>query len=302
MKFISIKNKLLNILSDWILTPPTKDEKTRIDILRNDIGALPLSKNIISEEEWDRLRMELRNNIMKRDPRNFLRWPVVTSTMFFSGKPLELDYLKKLPNWTEYRETIVESPMGNPKKYPYFPASSGNLIHQAYSIALFCRTFSVKINSFRNILEFGGGYGSLTRFIYKIGFTGQYTIFDLAELSFLQQYYLSSIPDLNTNLNKKRISLTTTIEQCAKAVKNEPLDIFIGLWSFSESPVELREKILKAIPQPAYFLIGYREKFNEIDNVGYFKKFTVEHPEYRWIDFPILHLPGNRYIFGKKIK
>ncbi|KKR32422.1 MAG: hypothetical protein UT65_C0001G0017 [Parcubacteria group bacterium GW2011_GWF2_39_8b] len=311
IKCIIIKNKFGDKLSDWMLPEGTEEEKFRISILRNDINSLPKLQekdSIVSEQEWDRHRMTLRDHIMRLDPRNFLRWPVVISTMFFSGKIVELEYLKSLPDWAEYDKAITESTIGKPKNFPDFKRSSGNLIHHAYSIALFSETFSLKIKSCHNIFEFGGGYGSLVRFMYQFGFTGKYIIFDLPEFSFLQKYYLSGIPRLGIDFNKnterteKVVSLTTTIEQSVNSVGNKPLDIFIALWSLSECPIALREEIFKLLPLPKYFLIAYQEKFNNIDNVDYFKKLAILRPEYRWIDFPILHLPGNRYFFGKKIE
>jgi len=292
-----------------MLPRPTEQEKTRISILRKKISDISLLRNnhpVISEPEWSNNNMILRDNIMKRDPRNFLRWHIVLYTMFYSGKIEELEYLKNLPDWAEYNTAIKESSIGNPKPYQYFPKSSGNLIHHAYSIALFSETFSINIKPFHCIFEFGGGYGSLARFVYHMGFAGQYVIFDSAEFSCLQEYYLSSIPDLAINFNnnnketQRTVSLVTSIDQSIHAIGNKSIDVFIALWSISEVPIELREVFFKKINSPSYFLIAYQENYNDIDNVIYFNKFIAEHPEYTWIHFPISHIPGNRYLFGKK--
>ena len=43
------------------------------------------------------------------------------------------------------------------------------------------------------IVEFGGGYGSMCRLLHKLGFSGQYFIYDLPEFVALQRYFLKSI-------------------------------------------------------------------------------------------------------------
>lgn len=305
----SIKRKISGMLSDWALPATTKEERARITALRNGIRALPplnVEFATTSEQEWNKNRTELRSNILKRDPRNFLCWPVVTYTMFHESNVAELEYLKHLSNWTEYESALAESVIGNPRRYPAFPTSSGNLIHHAYSIALFSEKFSVNIRDCQNIFEFGGGYGSLTRFAYQLGFTGQYIIFDLPEFSLLQKYYLSSMPKLGLHFdglgNPRTVSLTTTVDQSLAVITGKLIDLFVALWSLSESPIAFRDSMLAKLPHPSYFLIAYQKQFNNINNVDYFKKFAQERPDYEWVDFPILHLPGSHYLVGKKNK
>lgn len=303
-----LKNKLADTLADWTLPSPTEEEQIRIGELRSGIRTLsPLDadNSIISEQEWNRNRMKLRRNILARDPRNFLRWPVVLFTMFHDSKTEELDYLKSLSLWPAYSTALTENHVGHPKAYPAFLASSGNLIHHAYSFALLSERFPITIAECKRIFEFGGGYGSSARLAYQLGFTGNYIIFDLPEFSLLQKYYLSSIPELGLNFNNnihesKTASLATTLAQAKEAIAGGSIDIFLALWSLSESPIELREQVLVTIPEPSYFLIAYQEQFNTIDNVSYFKKFAAARLHYQWIDFPIAHLPGHHYLLGKK--
>lgn len=303
-----LKNKLADILADWTLPSPTEEEQTLIDALRDGIRVIPPLKeqsSIISEQEWNRNRMKLRHKILTRDPRNFLRWPVVLFTMFHDAKLEELDYLKNLSSWPTYEKALAENQIGHPKAYAAFPASSGNLIHHAYSFALLSELFSVAMTDCTHIFEFGGGYGSSARLAYQLGFAGNYIIFDLPEFSLLQKYYLSSILELGLNfntdtLNPKTVSLVTTLAQANEAIAGGSIDIFLALWSLSESPIELREQVFVAIPEPSYFLIAYQERFNSIDNLDYFKKFAAARPDYTWTDFPIVHLPGHRYLLGKK--
>jgi hypothetical protein len=299
-----LKKKALDILADLLLPKASGEDLKNITDLRSGISELPsLEKSsILSETEWNLNRIKLRKNILKKDPRNFLRWPVVDYTMFHESKVEELQFIKGLPNWKQYENALKETRIGHPKLYPALPVSSGNLIHHAYSWAIFAEAFKVDIGNIKQIFEFGGGYGSMARFLYQFGFKGNYIIFDLPEFSLLQKYFLSSIKDLHLNFDDSftpSVLLTGSLRDSAVAIQQKPLDVFIALWSLSESPVELRDQVAEALPKSNYYLIAYQERFNSIDNVSYFKEFSINRPDYNWLDFPIPHLKGHRYLIGK---
>ena len=72
-------------------------------------------------------------------------------------------------------------------------------------------------------------------------------------------------------------------------------DTVIGLWSISEMPVELRDRI-KALA-PKYFLVAYQHNFSGIANVDYFGRWA-EDKAYRWTNVEIPHIASNFYLFG----
>lgn len=291
------------------LPTPSSDEAARIAKLRARFAALPPIEQDAggTEPEWVRYQRELRSFVASRDPRLFIQWRVIASTMFFRGNEEELRFLQGLPASGGYMNAIAESPIGAPDRYPAFPASSGNLIHHAYSIAQLEQTFALSVRSLKTVIEFGGGYGSLARYIYQSGFDGNYVILDLPEFSLLQEYFLTSLTDLQLAVDRtghpgsrRSVSLVSSPNEYRARVAGQPMDLFIATWSLSESPVAFRETILEITGAPKFFLIAYHEKFNDIDNRTYFEGFAAKRNDYVWRDYPIKHVPTSRYLLGRR--
>jgi hypothetical protein len=285
----------------------TKEQKILIRELRNDtLSHIQENGMFMTENNWSDNVHNLEHDILKKDPRNFLNWNVVKYTMFHTGKEEELKYLKKLPNWNTWRESMRESPAGNPPPYPQFPESSGNTIHHAYSLAQMLEIFDIRLKDVNSIFEFGGGYGGMARLAFHSGFAGSYTIFDLPQFTALQKYFLKSAHidrDIVTHpvpYSSQKIILLSDLKDVKKQFPETKVDITIATWSLSESPVELRLKIFDMVRNTTYFLIAYQNTFGDTDNVKFFTNMIHTHPEYEWKTWQIPHLPGNYYLFGKR--
>lgn len=108
----------------------------------------------------------------------------------------ELNFVKRSPEWITCRHRAIrESSVGHPIPYPFYPASSGNLIRHAYHVASFEEKTQCKTKDIDFVFEFGGdgGYGSMCRLFYNAGFHGKYVIFDLPPFSALQVYFLKTL-------------------------------------------------------------------------------------------------------------
>src|SRR3989339_220912 len=116
-----------------------------------------------SESVWLANSNRLRELVLTGDPRRFLRWDVVTRTMFISYAryiDLEIKYLKRLNDWSSrWRPAIRESSTGYPTRCIFYPASSANLIHHAYHLARHEERTGVRAEDLDLVFEFGGGYG-----------------------------------------------------------------------------------------------------------------------------------------------
>jgi len=291
------------------LKPPTKKERELIAELKRKIKSLKtikITKNNSSvEEEWLIYLSIIRKKLIKKDPRFFLDWEEMAHTMFHKARNVELEYLKRQPSWKTWKKALKESKIGNPKKYPEMPSTSGNLIHHAYSLSQLLDRHNINLNKIKHIFEFGGGYGSMARLIYQLEFNGIYTIFDLPEFTFLQEYFLKSLNlDANISINNFKkgngINLISNINILPNLFYSSSPDLFIGTWSISESPTDFREKIFNLTKNTKYYIIAYRNNFNSIDNKKYFKKFMEEKKDYNWFNYPIDHLQGNSYLIGLK--
>ena len=293
MNKILIKLKFFLFPQKPFFSLPNIETQTKLcNELKKEINNLP-NTNIIVHSEWDNNITDLKNQILNNDPVKFIQWPIIRKTMFHICNSLELKTLKKSKYWNKYKYCLRESSVGNPPPYPIYPSSSGNLIHNAFNLHQLISHFNIELNKMDNIVEFGGGYGAMLKLIYSMGFSGNYTIFDLPVFSILQKYYLSMLGIYNIH----KVNLTSTISN----INSSNNDLCIMMWSLSEAPLDIRQMFLEKIGKPKYFLIAYQIDFSEVDNVTYFKKMQNSLPEYQWIEYEIPHLRRSSYLIGKKI-
>lgn len=228
-------------------------------------------------KEWKRHERDL-TELMKGSKDNFIQWPVIRRTMFHNAKSVEWEAVKN----AFWRDELIEDKCGKPDPYKFNSKTSGNLIHHAYSI--------LQMGVYRmpnSIFEFGGGYGSFCRLMYRLRFSGKYTLYDLPIFLELQKYFMGEV---NPKANVKYLS---------KLEKSMNVDLFVSLWAISETPVELRDHILKTVKAKNY-LIAFQGSFSGVDNVKYFTKFAFGKKSFTWELKKIEHLKDSYYLIGKK--
>jgi hypothetical protein len=229
--------------------------------------------------------------------------------------PTELKYLKHRPDWnTRWRTAIKESSVGRPRRYGYhpipyifYPASSGNLIHQAYSLARFEEQTKVQVENMDYVFEFGGGYGSMCRLFYNLGFHGRYIIFDLPSFVALQRYFLRTLGlpvQSVTEFVKSKTGIDCVSDiQHLIALLADHIEarntMFIATWSISESPISIRDSVLPLTSEFQSFLIAYQDSFGEVNNVDFFANWQETIRNVAWHSWRIEHIPGNYYLVGR---
>lgn len=311
-----IKNKVIKILGIKaaeaplpVLPPPNHKEAELIHKLRQRINSLsPIvfeQNGNSTSHKWQRRLNQMRKNFLEKDPRNFTRWPDVAVTMYTNAPALELMHLQNQPTWSTWEKGIVENPTGNPIPYPAYPTSGGNLVHHAYHLSQITDRYKLSIENMRYVFEFGGGYGSMARLFYQVGFKGTYIIFDLPEFSALQEYFLSSLslPLKITNTVSQEMNsvvLLSNMTDLRKQLQNISPDLFIATWSTSESPIDLRKEIENLARSSKYQLLGYQNHFGGVDNLSYYKDMQRKEKKFTWTDYEIEHLKENHYLLGKK--
>lgn len=264
-------------------------------------GASPTPPAEVAENEWIANLSRLRQLVQDDDPRDFLNWDVIRSTMFVAEEPYiehELAYLQGCKDWaTRWEPSIREWAAGNPQPYSKFPSSSGNLIHHAYHVARFENATGVRVSEMDLVIEFGGGYGSMRRLFENLGFRGRYVINDFPEFTHLQDYYLRS-----GGTGEGSTVFTTGIKELLRVVDAEPdgRALLIGTWSISEAPIELRQALVPVGQRCDAQLLGYQTEFSGVDNVGFFSEWECQFADFSWHDVAIDHIPDNRYAFGIK--
>ena len=241
---------------------------------------------------WEQNIIDLEHDLQYENFSDFLHWAVVKRTMFLGNSPyiaVELFYLVT-HNWNLWKRGIEEDRLGNPTPFILCRRSSGNLIHHAYHLAKFMDATKQDVRDFDTVFEFGGGYGSMARLFHNIGFDGEYVIYDIPQFSLLQQRYLKSIG------KDDRVTCISDVDHIPEF---DGRTLFIGTWSLSEAPVQLRDEILAKVGASSY-LMAYQGSFDSIDNCAYFN--TIMHREKKtieWYNPEIKHISGDHYyLFG----
>lgn len=248
-------------------------------MLREEVAAIPHAGN----SHWGRNAERLRAHIENRDPAHFLRWGIVTDAMWASGAYIdkELGDLKAREDWPRYELALQETWRGDPEPWQTMPETCGNLIHQARHIAHFEDTTGMEVYRLNGIWEFGGGYGAMARMFRALGFAGEYVIYDLPMMGALQRYYLDGL------------GVTTTTDL---SVQPQHKDLFVAMWSLSEAPMSLRDRVKPLAMEYATHLIAYQFGFEGVNNEDYFGAWmSAGH----WAQERIAHLPPtSTYLVG----
>jgi hypothetical protein len=273
---------------------------------RNSIRELPPLPAATSDAEaiWLGHRRQFRADVAARDPRRFLRWPVLRP-MYKRNAPYLGAWLAELRahrEWTSrWEPALRESAVGDPRLFVEHRRSSGNLVFQAYHLCRFEEVTGVRISDVDFVVEFGGGYGALCRLAWTLGFAGTWAIYDFPEFSALQRLYLRAhgVP-IGADRGPGLVTLWELDAFEALLARRPPgRAAFVALWSLSETPRALREAIAVRMAAFDVFAIGYQPTFGGIDNRTWFAALRARLGDgIAWHDRPVPHNESFRHLFG----
>ncbi len=124
-----------------------------------------------------------------------------------------------------------------------------NSVNHLHHLMQFERVTKRKIGSISSIVEFGGGYGNLTRIANNVGYHNDYYIIDLLLMSCIQYVFLCTV------FGKERISFYRDESIRSSKIVLYPLsnfdimknlhgELFISTWALSESPRIVYESVV----------------------------------------------------------
>jgi hypothetical protein len=243
---------------------------------------------------WWRRRVAMQNHFRNSNLSDIIRWSTINATMFAGERALihhELNELQSMPEWDELRHTaLLESDFGAPRRMKHQRYTSGNIVHQTYHLMQWQNVTGRRINEAANIVEFGGGYGAMCAVVRRMGFVGDYYIYDFPEFSLVQEYYLS-------NLDFDVTCISTDKMYKLKGYLPDRVDLLIALHSLSESPIDERMRFLDSFtPVSSLFTYQPAWRWLNIDNVEWFKKYAESKKDYTHIIFNHKYLPKMRYL------
>lgn len=282
-------------------------QKSKFDIfskhfnsIYNEIKGYDIAKFYTSP--WKKLNVELEKEFLPNFPFSFLRNEIINKTMFVDASWIseEMAFIESKISKNMLKKILKEDYIGDPILHNPKYLTSHNSIHQVYHLL----RFSEKSDIFKikNIVEWGGGYGSMAKIFRRLS-SGEitYTIVDTPLFSCIQWLYLT------TTLGEEYINIITSPKQrldlnkvnllplCFLEKHTIQTDLFIALWSLSESSKYSQDYVAsRNFFNSKYFLIAYQDNSLEFPDADRIKESVVEHgASVEDIEF----LPGNHYAF-----
>jgi len=275
-----IKNRIRNIIEDHF----------NENIIRSKIPLrMNLGKNISQDSGyWTEVANEIYRASDHDGGKQFFKNQVVINHLASEDHSLGYRLVSKIlehPLGFELVNKCSTPPWGAPyllRRYPFLSPTTASHIANILAIK---DIFSLDVCNFKNFIDFGGGYGGLSRCILQSSDSTQVSIVDLPEMHQVQKRYLSSTTSLIKNV--KFYSLTRELQDLK-------YDIFNASFSMSEVPLAHRAEIESLILNKCHrCLIIFQDNFNGIDNNSYMtelrqnlinKGWDVVIKKYQWYD------------------
>lgn len=239
------------------------------------MAALPEPPNS-APPYWEHWRYMLWERGQAEGPEGFMGWPCIYYTMLVNhwSMDYQLSQLQATPDWSRWEAAIQYPGVGRPADYHPNTNYSKNLINQAYHLLQWEQRSGRRVGDLFSIGEIGGGYGAMALVCRRLGFTGQYVIYDLPEFSLLQQWFLSQVGvEAECRINW--------------GMKPDSFDLLIGIYSLSETTLDYRSMAMELLSANSYLLV-YSQAWQEYDNLAWFTDWTETMPDYEWRHWPMV--------------
>lgn len=216
------------------------------------------------ENYWENMRKIIKNDCENLPMDRYKVWTSIMSVPLMSNHK-HSEYIRICLNAAiqqpEYYDALIEPMIGmseedHAKFYSMFSdiKTTMNRI-QLLGHLLYNNIDSKMISQMDSIVEIGAGAGDLADIIYKLGFKGQYYVYDFPELQTVQKY----LHDRTIGEN------VVNYIQSSDEIKDKKHDLVIATWSLTEMPLELRNEVIENIDSKKW-LVAYSKEIFGLDN------------------------------------
>lgn len=228
------------------------------------------------KDYWNSVSLEIKKAAENKNEKYFFRnWAVIVH-LAYPDWTLGYKFINKIKDHKLGEELLNKCqtpPWGSPfllKKFPFLSTTTAS--HLANIISIY-DSFGDKFKNFKNIVDFGGGYGGLARCLCQISKNMLINIVDIQRMLEIQKKYI-----LKTSNFEKRIFFYKDVN----SLKNKYC-LFNASFSFSEVPVDQRKNIEDFIINKCKRVhIIYQNNFNNVDNIKYMSKFALKLRSRKW--------------------
>lgn len=257
-------------------------------------------------ELWRKFNEKLCNDFLPTPNFNFLRNPLILRTMFVSKGGIwlkkQLIYLEASLSEATLKKVLNEDLVGNPILIDSKYTTSHNSINHLYHILKLLNTTQSKLVDINTIVEWGGGYGNMTKIFKRLSSKRiTYIVIDTPLFCSIQWLYLGTVFGENqvhliNQLPIKIIPNKINILPVGLAKNlNVKADLFISTWALSESSVIAQDLVIdKKWFRAKKILLGFQTSSKKIP---YANNLANEIKKIGGLIEQIDFLPGNFYAF-----
>jgi hypothetical protein len=237
--------------------------RVRIKMYR-EIQSLLGDRVSIKWDSWEEIDSHFSRLSQQDKISRFRRSGLVLETMDYQGSDAR-PFSKELA-----RIGVIENPLGRPLK-PLTYVNSLNLGRQYQHLNMWSSQPHHRLQKVKRIVEFGGGFGMMCWLVYQLGYTGTYFIVDNKGTTSLQKNYLKSTL---TNEQYSKVEWCANLGALSPQLKKE--DLFIALWSTSETPDHVLNSTLQELEMVApQLLLAFQDSFKGRDNLNIFRQYEL---------------------------
>lgn len=226
---------------------------------------------------WSEVADEILNAAQPQNQNSFFQNKAVLDHLASDYASLNgydiISKIKKHPLGELLLNICQTPPWGSPfllRKYPYLSPATASHIANILSIN---DAFGISIEDYESFVDFGGGYGGLSRCLLQLNDKIDLTIIDLEQMLKVQKIFLNETLKFNPSIN-----FITEVNQLYKNY-----EIFNACFSFTETPLELRKNIETKITEKFQKIhIIFEEYFYNINNLEYMEDFSIRLKNKGW--------------------
>jgi hypothetical protein len=258
-------------------------------------------------ESWQQNISSLESYFVNAMDENFMSNEVINGTMVFTNREahkLELKYISETIGKKTVEEIISKNLNSAFLSGKSRRSTLINSTHHLYHLLQFEQKTGRKIRSIESVVEFGGGYGNMSRIVRNMGVCNTYTIVDLLLFSCIQYVFLSTV-----TVNERLAFYDESSSREAKILLH-PLfradtstslrgELFLSTWALSESTRATFEWVVSCDWFGATnLLLAYNELWKPWQENELEESLTTN--GWQVIKEAITFLPGSYYLFATR--
>lgn len=205
--------------------------------------------------DWQRCLAE---DFSRNVPVDFMEHPIIKETMVFHGRVCKwqrIAHVRDSFGASKTRELLLEDPVGGARICDGSLGTSPNRLYHAFHLAMYRQATGKVFPSSGLVVEWGGGYGDISRLIQRLREQSDdrtFVLIDLPAVGALQWVYLTAIlgselvhvlSDADDPIRNGCVNIMTS----ATALEHKGLvaNSFVSTWALTESPHALQLAVVK---------------------------------------------------------